>query len=218
MAERKGNTVQVLYTSFDRKFTESEWEKHFCRLPKEMQTRIMRYHRWQDRQAKVLGYLLLQEGLRCCGYYLKSDVSADRLGRPYVNHGVDFNISHSDGCVVCALTCQGRIGIDIEKIKSIDLSDFKDFMSPVQWEKIKESENMYETFYDFWTIKESTLKADGRGLSIPLEQVETYGDKAVLDGRSWFMKKLKISPDSSCHLACAREDAELEMNEIDFKG
>jgi 4'-phosphopantetheinyl transferase len=177
----------------------------------------MKYHRWQERQAKMLGYLLLKEGLRDCGYALKSDVFIDHCGRPYVNHDVDFNISHTDGCVVCAVTSQGRLGIDIEKIKPIDFTDFKDCMSSVQWEKIQESNNIYASFFDSWTIKESTLKADGRGLSFPLENVETHGNQAMLDGRSWYITKLDISPGTSCHLACDLQDIQLEINEIHFK-
>ena len=178
----------------------------------------MRNRRWQDRQAKMLGYHLLREGLRGYGYALKSDVSVDHFGRPYVDHGVDLNVSHSDGYVICALTSQGRIGIDIEKIKPIDFTDFKNCMSSAEWKKIKESKNMYASFYDFWTIKESTLKADGRGLFLPLEKVETHENKVILDGRSWFLTKLDICPESSCHLACDLKNKQLEINEIHFNG
>ena len=73
---------------------------------------------------------------------------------------------------------------------------------------------MYASFFKFWTIKESTLKADGRGLFLPLEKVETHGNKALVDGRSWFLTRLEISPDSSCHLACDRQDMQLELTEI----
>lgn len=190
------------------------------RLPEPIRKKILRFRRWEDRQARILGYLMLLEGLQCCGYAVGAlgDILVDRFGRPYIAEGVDFNISHTDEWVTCAVTSQGRIGIDIEKIRPIDLSDFKDYMSPGQWQKIKESENMYETFFDFWTIKESTLKADGRGLSMPLEQVESHGDKAVLEGKTWFLKKLNISNSSSCHLASTLESPLIEMNQAEFGG
>jgi 4'-phosphopantetheinyl transferase len=220
MGAKNNNTVLVLYTFSDKRLTELAWERGFCKLPKEIQIKIIRYNRWQDRQARMLGYLMLQKGLRYFGYNIGSlkDVSTDRFGRPYVTDGVDFNISHSDDRVICAVTCHGRIGIDIEKIKLIDISGFENYMSLDQLKKIKESENMYETFYDIWTIKESTLKADGRGLSVPLEQVETRGNKAVLDGRTWFLKKLSVSKDSSCHLASDLESPVIEMKREEFGG
>ena len=214
MLKSKSCIIQILYITLNRRFTRGEWEKKFRYLPEQTQIRIMKYRRWQDRQAKMLGYHLLQEGLRGYGYALKFDVPVDHFGRPYVDHGVDFNISHSDGCVVCALTSEGRLGIDIEKIKPINFTDFEDCMSSVEWKEIKASKNMSTSFYDFWTIKESTLKADGRGLSLPLEKVETHGNKAKLDGRTWFLTRLELSPGFSCHLACDMQDKQLEITEL----
>jgi len=211
-----GPIVQVLFTCCNRRFTKEEWEKKFRSLPEKTQTSIIRYRKWQDRQAKMLGFLLLREGLWNFGYALESDVFLDYFGRPYVDHEVDFNISHSGGCVVCALTSEGRLGIDIEEIKPIDFSDLKSSMSSAQWERINESENIYASFYDFWTIKESTLKADGRGLSFPLEKVAIYGNQARLDGKSWFLTKLDISPGTSCHLAFDKQDKNLEVTAIHF--
>jgi len=212
----KDSIVQILHTSFDRQFTKGEWELNFRLLPGQIQARIIRYHRWQDRQAKVLGYLLLREGLLNYGYTLKSDVFIDHFGRPYVHHKVDFNISHTDGYVVCALTSQGRVGIDIEKIKPIDFTNLKDCMNALQWEKIKESNNIYASFFDFWTIKESALKADGRGLFLPLDKVVIHGNKVTLDGISWYLTRLDISPDSSCHLACDMKNKQLEITKIHY--
>jgi 4'-phosphopantetheinyl transferase len=208
--------INILYTFPERRLTENEWEKKICCLPKQTKTRVMRYKRWQDRQAKMYGYLLLAEGLGNYGYSLKGDVHKDQFGRPYVSHGIDFNISDSEGCVVCAITSHGRIGIDIEKIRPIDFADFTKCMSPFQWKQIEESENIYTSFYDFWTIKESTLKADGRGLSYPLDGVEVLGKKVMLDGKLWFLTKLNIRSDFSCHLACDSQENQLEIKEIHY--
>jgi 4'-phosphopantetheinyl transferase len=217
VSKSRGCIVQVLFTSFDRRYTKGEWERKFCSLPQTTQARIMKYHRWQDRQAKMLGYLLLKDGLQVWGHGLKSDIFIDHFGRPFLNHEIDFNISHSGGYVVCALTSEGRLGIDIEEIKPIDFKNLKDSMSSVQWEQINESKNMYTSFYDFWTIKESTLKADGRGLSFPLEKVVIHGNQAMLDGRSWYLTKLDISPETSCHLACDIQEKRLEVTEIHYE-
>ena len=216
MSKSDGGIIQILYTSFSRRLTREEWEKKRRCLPEQTQARVMRYQRWQDRQAKMFGYFLLKKGLQNYGYALNCDIHKDRFGRPYVNYGIDFNISDSDGCVVCALTSYGRLGIDIEKIKPIDFAGFRNCMSPLQWKQIEESKNMYASFFKFWTIKESTLKADGRGLAFPLDKVEVFDNKAVLEGKSWFLTNLAIQPDTCCHLACDMENRHLEIKEIDF--
>jgi len=200
--------------TIERRLTAGEWEKKYRCLPEQIQARVMKYQRWQDRQAKMFGHLLLEEGLQNYGYALKCDIHKDRFGRPHVTDGIDFNISDSDGCVVCALTSQGRLGIDIEKIKPVNFSALKGCMSSAQWKQIEKSKNMYTRFYDFWTIKESTLKADGRGLSFPLDKVEIIGDKAMLDSKFWFMTKLDIRSDFSCHLACNMQENQFEIKEI----
>ena len=216
MSKIYDGTIKILYTFVDRRLTPGEWEKKFRCLPEQTKTRVMKYQRWQDRQAKMFGYLLLVEGLRNYGYNLKGDIRKDRFGRPYVNHWTDFNISDSEGCVVCALTSKGRIGIDIEKIKPINFENLRECMTPLQWKQIEESKNKYKAFYDIWTIKESTLKADGRGLAFPMDKVKVFGNKAVLEGKSWFLTNLTIRSDTCCHLACDLEDRHFEIKEIDF--
>jgi 4'-phosphopantetheinyl transferase len=214
LLKKRGNIIKVFYTANVGRLTVEEWENKLQCLPEQFQSRVMRYKRWQDRQAKMLGCLLLDEGLRNYGFTFKYDIHKDSFGRPYINEGIDFNISDSEGCVVCALTSQGRIGIDIEKIKPIDFADFRNCMSLEQWKQIEGSKNKYTSFYDNWTIKESTLKADGRGLSLPLDKIEILGNKAMLDGKLWFLTKLNISSDFSCHLACDSKENQLEIKEI----
>jgi len=214
LLNRKCDIIQVLYSIFNREFTNKEWKNIFDYLPELVKKKIMCLHKWQDRQSKVLGYLLMCKGLMERGYDLESDYLRDHLGRPFVNPYVDFNISHTDGCVVCALTSKGRLGIDIEKIKRIDLEDFRKSMRFEQWKQIDESKNKYKIFYDIWTKKESTLKADGRGLSFPLDKVEIQRNKAILEGKSWFLTKLDISQNYSCHLACDVKDKQIEIKEI----
>jgi 4'-phosphopantetheinyl transferase len=217
MSENNSQKIKILYAFFGKRLTEPAWTARLRTLPEPIHERILRYGRWEDRQACMLGYLMLQEALQKRDHtvgYLK-DLWIDRFGRPYVAEGVDFNISHTDGWVTCAVADHGRIGIDIEKIRPIDLWDFKDHMSRVQWQRIKESGNPYETFYDFWTLKESVLKADGRGLSVPLEQVENRGNKVVLEGKTWHVKKLCIVESSSCHLASESESPRIEMRQAE---
>ncbi len=82
-------------------------------------------------------------------------LSYTKFGRPYLdNSRIDFNISHSGDYVVCAVTTHGRIGIDIEKIKPIDLFDFERYMTPQEWNAIRDSVEPYHTFYSYWTKKE----------------------------------------------------------------
>ena len=78
------------------------------------------------------------------------------------------------------------------------------------------SENKTTGFYDFWTMKESVLKGDGRGLSIPMGQVIIKDGRARLDGAKWFLTRLDFGPDYSCHLATKVEFPEIEIEKVTF--
>ncbi len=73
---------------------------------------------------------------------------------------IDFNISHSNHFVVCAISTNCKIGIDIEQIKPTSLFDFKDRFSEEEWKIILTSDNTYFWFYYYWTAKEAAIKAD----------------------------------------------------------
>ena len=87
-------------------------------LPLSLQKKTMRYHRWEDRQSALLGKLLLLKGLVALGEDagLVHDMAYDDYQRPFIPKGIDFNISHTRGMVVCALLQGGRVGIDVEAV------------------------------------------------------------------------------------------------------
>ncbi|MDY6988825.1 MAG: 4'-phosphopantetheinyl transferase superfamily protein [Thermodesulfobacteriota bacterium] len=210
--------ILVSYTHFDSRLRDDQWRHYLDRVSVPIQSRIRRYHRWQDRQAGLFGKLLLQEGLREHGY---DDVSLDDLsynpfGRPFLNHPMDFNISHSHGYVICAMTKGARVGIDIEQIRAIDLLDFQRYMSPQEWKNVQKAPSPYGRFYEYWTMKESVIKGDGSGLSIPLEHIRIKANRAELYRTHWFLKEIGINSDCKCHLATDLESPEIRFREFQF--
>ena len=212
------NDIKILHTHFSSELSNKTWNSYLHKLPEAIQGEIIRYKRWEDRQARLFGKLLLLECLKDRGYpsdYLNY-IEFDKYGRPYLEHDIDFSISHSGEYVICAITDAGKLGVDIERIKPIDLSDFERYMTPEQWKKIKEDSNEYKIFYRYWTIKESVLKADGRGLSIPLLEINTDWKKAILFDSVWFLREISIESDYSCYLATNIEHSETCLKKINF--
>jgi len=99
-------------------------------------------------------------------------------GKPRVKTGITdipirFNLSHARGLTACAVVLDYEIGIDVEdSTRKINMNIADRFFS------VQESEYLGRTmenekanvFFDFWTLKESYIKAKGKGLSIPLDQ------------------------------------------------
>jgi len=104
-------------------------------------------------------------------------------GKPFSTYEIEFNCSHSGNWVVCGVS-NSAIGIDIEKIDNIDLSLVKMFFSEREncdiYEKVPEERLKY--FFDLWTLKESYIKALGKGLTIELSSfdIKKEGDKVTI--------------------------------------
>lgn len=217
--------IKVFFTRFDSRLPPALSDACRRRLPTALGDAIARYRRWQDRHSRLFAYLLLLKGLRQYGY---PPDSLERLrytayGRPFLDNGIDFNISHSGAYAACALSDHGRIGLDIEAIRPIRLADFKGQMTPAEWERLTGSlEAPYDCFYTYWTIKESVIKAHGKGLSIPLPDVAVNDDgTAVLYGETWFIEPLDIDCEYKCHLAATEKTTNIKLvncSAIDLPG
>ena len=65
-------------------------------------------------------------------------------------------------------------------------------MSEQEWKLISSFPNPLVMFYTFWTKKESSIKADRRGLSINLKEVVVAKDSVFIGNCEWHIKELKI--------------------------
>lgn len=208
--------IHVLYTQLGEKLSGRAWDRYFLEMPGSVRARISRYRRWEDRQASLFGKLLLADGLVRCGYPPEhlQNVVRDAAGRPFLGLRMDFNISHSGGYVVCALCTAARVGIDIEEMRPIDISDFKAQMTRGQWEEMMRSENRLEKFFTLWTQKEAVIKADGRGIALPLDEITIAGEKAFLADDIWGLNEVAIAAGYCCHLATSRMNQSVRIERV----
>jgi len=115
------------------------------------------------------------------GRYLDVDPAecafvANEYGRPSLSHPAGgtlaFNISHTNGMVVCALAREPEIGVDVEDAsRAIGLELARRFFSADEadaLEALPEDERAAR-FFEYWTLKEAYIKARGMGLSLPLD-------------------------------------------------
>lgn len=105
--------------------------------------------------------------------------SKNQYGKPFIDHLLTdvplyFNVSHTEGMIILAVSLEKEIGIDIENIdREIDwLQLAKKNFSPIEYEQLLalSTNQQKERFFDLWTLKEAYIKACGMGLSIPLNQ------------------------------------------------
>ena len=110
-----------------------------------------------------------------------------------------------------------NLGVDIEKVsQDIDFKHFSKIMTPNQWRDIHASNNPKKTFFDYWTMKESIIKADGRGLSIPLLQIQENDGIVCYENKQWYVQHIEIDKDYSICLATDKSDIRIVKYHIDF--
>ncbi len=145
---------------------------------KEEKAKIDRYMFEKDRHNCLVTRGLLRFVLSQC-----TQVPPHLFGFEENSHGkprlkttdipICFNLSHAGGLTSCAVVLDHEIGIDVEdSTRKIDINIADRFFSKQESEYLGQTrkKDKKNVFFDFWTLKESYIKAKGRGLSIPLDK------------------------------------------------
>jgi 4'-phosphopantetheinyl transferase len=110
------------------------------------------------------------------------------LAPPFDRSGLQFNVSHTDGIGLIAVTPGRRVGVDIERIRPLpDLHQIAErVFSPAERRVLRElpPHRQPEGFFNGWTRKEAYVKAIGAGLIHPLTRFSVSlapGDPARLE-------------------------------------
>lgn len=101
-----------------------------------------------------------------------------------------FNLSHTRGLIICAVTLHNDIGCDVEYIdRNNDILNIADrYFSPEETRELFSlpAAEQRSRFFDYWTLKESYIKAWGLGLAIPLEDFTFHigGSENAVENRN----------------------------------
>ena len=106
--------------------------------------------------------------------------STNRYGRPEIaNFGeagcdLGFNISHTRSLIALGVTRGGALGIDVENIeaRAASIGVANRFFAPTETAELFRlpRERQPDRFWEYWTFKESYIKARGMGLSLALDR------------------------------------------------
>lgn len=115
--------------------------------------KAMRYVNQKDRLLSLGGGYLLRK------YLPKGEIKETKDGKPYIENGPFFNLSHSGQYVVLAIHPTREVGVDIERIDEKKLDAIRFVLSPEE----KEIEDV-DTLFRLWSNKESLIKCKSTGL------------------------------------------------------
>lgn len=135
-----------------------------------------------------------------------SSIKYNEKGKPYIeNSPFSFNISHSGDFVIGVLSpCLS--GIDIEYIKSRNSNLAKRFFAQAEIEALDNlsDDTKKHLFYKIWTRKESLLKLEGSGISVPLDSFCVLEDTCNYNNRPHHFITLDIHPQYAATLCTDR--------------
>lgn len=90
-----------------------------------------------------------------------------RLGKPYLEDGPYFSITHTKNHVFCALS-EKPIGIDAEEFdRDIDLRLAEKILSPSEKRRYDVCPDKRLALLTLWVLKEADAKRIGRGIQYP---------------------------------------------------
>lgn len=158
----------------------NDWPALAALLDEAERVRADRFHFIHDRQSYIAAHALARATLSTVVDRAPVDwrFETNQFGKPEAvlqarDPPIRFSLSHSRGLAAVAVTLVEDIGIDVEWMKRGNLTRelALDIFAPAECRIIEEcaEDDLDETLFAFWTLKEAYVKAVGKGLSIPLE-------------------------------------------------
>lgn len=211
--------VIIYLSEIKERLSFNQFENYLRLLPGREQIKNKRFLKWEDQHAHLFGKLLLRSALIRYGFSEQalSLIQFNDHQKPYIEGNVYFNISHAGKYVACAISEGIQIGLDVEqKIPQPNMSDFRDIFSPAEWDYLNSAEEKTDVFYKLWTRKESIIKANGKGLSIPLHEVDVLSNSVFIEDVSWFIQDLDLDTTYSACLATSIKESPVHFVPINF--
>lgn len=159
--------------------SDTEYIKWYSLMREEKKNRVDKNRFLIKKKQTVAGEMLARKAIsQWCNVPPESIVFFTKEhNKPYAKDlNVEFNISHSGDMVVCAVS-NTPIGIDIEKIRPIDLKIAKRFCNEEELKYLfgfaprdedfsyTENKEILTRFFSLWTAKEAYGKCVGDGLA-----------------------------------------------------
>jgi len=193
--------VHVWRTALD--VPEAQLRSLWYTLTADERQRAERYVFERDRTHFVVARGLLRVLL---GRYLRQDPPHLRFtygpqGKPALatdmgGMALRFNVSHSHGLALYAITRGREVGVDVERIRAEVAQEkiAERFFSPREVTVLRALPMSLQAtaFFACWTRKEAYIKAKGDGLALPLDQFDVSlapGEPAALLRTAWELQE-----------------------------
>lgn len=168
------SSVHVWAWNLDRSLLDADWQI----LSEDETARARRFVFPRDRHRYVCAHAVMRTLLShytgIAGRRIKFSISTH--GKPHLEGTtgtphLHFNLAHSAGLALLAVSRDYALGVDVEQIRPIDADVAAHHFSPrelLALDRLPASQWL-AGFFRCWTSKEALLKGEGLGLNAPLD-------------------------------------------------
>ena len=180
MRELPRDEVHLYYEVLDPALDATRMETARPILTEDEWNRCQRFAYAEGLRERLAARFMVRSVLSC---YAPVDARDWRFvenahGRPEIDapaHAAHlrFNLSHADGVVTLVVSGHHEVGVDIERLgRRARLAIADRFFAPSEVDALRAlpEADQPRRFLEYWTLKESYIKARGAGMSLPLDQ------------------------------------------------
>lgn len=122
---------------------------------------------------------------------LKFDMRPGEKPRILNHPEIDVSYSHTSGFVLCAISDDGQIGVDVERLRKAPFKVMKKAFNEKEIDYVQNHNDEIDgdgitdadiRFFEIWTKKEAYAKCTGKGLSIGLKKIDTLPSEQLSTG------------------------------------
>jgi 4'-phosphopantetheinyl transferase len=183
-------------------------------LSKDENAKAESFYFYKDKKNYIGRHAILR---RILGRYLS--IAPNNINFSYSSHGkpslcnysngdtIHFNLSHSKGLVLYAITRGREVGIDVERIipgiMDTQFSSYVFSQKELYGIQSLPSDLRMIALFQYWTRKEAFVKALGKGLSYDLKKIDVsgaFGENNIIshrnsdahDGCRWSLRDIEV--------------------------
>lgn len=167
--------MKIITVKIENRISESLFERLYQCMQPVKQRRCKRFRRIEDSERLLVADVLVRHYL-CFEFGYKNHelrFDTNEYEKPFFinDPGICFNVSHSGQWVAAAFD-RRDVGVDIQKVGPVKMDIAKRYFTGKEYQTLlqKNGDERTAYFYTLWTLKESCMKAVGRGLSLGLDR------------------------------------------------
>lgn len=121
-------------------------------------------------------------------------------------NAVSFNMTHSHGRALVAVSDGREVGIDLERINPQvrTLAIARRYFAPSEFAAIEGAASalVAQSFFRFWVAKEAVLKGQGIGLKFPIDRFEVQFDARCINAKVRAPQDSRLAQDWRVRMLC----------------